>query len=285
MRAVPGAAGVVGDQLMEHMDFVGADKVAKRLRSMLPDQIKAMEDEKITEAENPEAAALQAQLEQGKKAMQQMQQQGQALAQELEQLKKSKAADAEGKQLDNQTKQLELQVRMEEAKAKMVELQPTENKLEETQRQWDYDQQMQNDKQEHEAIQADADREMKQTDADNALQMQNDKQEHEAIQSDANRKIDLAKAIFNKSAAGNGELAMEDAVDQATMIVADGLSGDEAKYQHELMEQEKSAAMSHLVERLSDVIESNAKSAAPKRVVRDGNNMIVGLETIVEELN
>ena len=285
MRAVPASAPIVGDALLEHMDFIGNDKIAKRLKAMLPQEIRALEDEKITEAENPEAAMLQAQLDTGMKKMQQMQQQGQALAQELEQLKKSKAADAESKQLDNQTKQMALQVQMKEAEAKLAELQPADNVLAEKQAQREYEQQILDDKQKHEAIQNDADRQIKEDQAAAALAAQENKQTHEAIQADANRKIELAKAIFSKSAAGNGELAMEGAVDQATIIVAEGLSGDEAQYQHEQREREKVEAMSHLVEKLSDTIESNVKSLAPKKVIRDGNNMIVGVETITEELN
>jgi hypothetical protein len=43
MRAVPAAAQFVGDVLLEHMDFVGADKVANRLKLLLPPQIQAAE--------------------------------------------------------------------------------------------------------------------------------------------------------------------------------------------------------------------------------------------------
>lgn len=43
MRQVPGAAPIIGDVLMDHLDFQGADKVAKRLQSLLPPQIQAAE--------------------------------------------------------------------------------------------------------------------------------------------------------------------------------------------------------------------------------------------------
>lgn len=43
MRAVPGSAQYIGDVLLEHMDFVGADKVAKRLQALLPPAVQAAE--------------------------------------------------------------------------------------------------------------------------------------------------------------------------------------------------------------------------------------------------
>ena len=39
MARVPNAAALIGDVLMENMDFVGADKVAERLRALLPTQL------------------------------------------------------------------------------------------------------------------------------------------------------------------------------------------------------------------------------------------------------
>ena len=43
MRAVPASALLLGDILMDHMDFQGADKVAKRLQMLLPPQVQAAE--------------------------------------------------------------------------------------------------------------------------------------------------------------------------------------------------------------------------------------------------
>ena len=182
MRAVPAAAPVVGDALLEHMDFQGADKIAKRLKAMLPPNIQALEDEKISQSDNPEAAALQAQLEQGKQQMQQMQQQGQSLMQEMDALKKDKSADVQVKMADLEVKKLELGVKQAEAQNKMMELQQGDMSQEEKQAQWDYDMQVLNDKQQHEAIQKDADRQMQQEAADNDMRAQDDKQQHEAIQ-------------------------------------------------------------------------------------------------------
>jgi|TARA_Y100000310_G_C20704273_1_gene833446 hypothetical protein len=218
MRAVPAAAPIIGDALMEHMDFIGNDKIAKRLKAMLPPEIRALEDEKITEAENPEAAALQVQLDQGMQKFKQLQQQGQMLAQELEQLKKSKAADAEGKRLDNQTKQMELNVKLEEAKARLAELQPSDNLLAEKQGQWAYDMAVLDDKQAHEAIQNDADRQIKEDEANAALAAQESKQQHDALEAAADRQVDLAKVILAQ--AGKDEATLGDDTLQNALVLA-----------------------------------------------------------------
>ena len=43
MSRVPGSAAIIGDIAVEHMDFKGADKVAERLRYLLPPQIQQAE--------------------------------------------------------------------------------------------------------------------------------------------------------------------------------------------------------------------------------------------------
>ena len=43
MRQVPGSAQYIGDILLEHMDFQGADKVTERLKMLLPPQIQQAE--------------------------------------------------------------------------------------------------------------------------------------------------------------------------------------------------------------------------------------------------
>lgn len=48
MRTVPNSSQIIGDVLMENMDFVGADKVARRLKAMLPPQISAAENAGIS---------------------------------------------------------------------------------------------------------------------------------------------------------------------------------------------------------------------------------------------
>ena len=277
MRAVPGAAGVVGDALLEHMDFQGADRIAKRLKAMLPENIRSLEDEKISGSDNPEAAALQAQLDQGRQQMQQIQQQGQALTKELEQVKNDKSADAQLKQVEAQLKGKELELKELEMQIKLAEAQAAANKgpdtPEDKQAQWDYDMMVLNDKQQHEAIQKDADR-----------QINEDKLRHEAIQKDADRQVDLAKAILAKSA-HDSEVDLDGAMDQASMIVTKNMATGDAKARYDMMEEQKSIAMGELSEKLSQAIQASAGASAPKRVLRDANNMIVGLETVFEELN
>lgn len=58
-RAIPDAAPIMGDVLMEHMDFVGADKVAERLRSLLPAPMKQAEGIPLTAQD---MAAMQPQI-------------------------------------------------------------------------------------------------------------------------------------------------------------------------------------------------------------------------------
>jgi hypothetical protein len=130
-----------------------------------------------------------------------------------------------------------------------------------------------NDKQKHEAIQKDADR-----------QINEDKLRHEAIQKDADRQVDLAKAILAKSA-HDGEVDLDGAMDQASMIVTKNMATGDAKARYDMMEEQKSMAMGELSEKLSQAIQASAGASAPKRVLRDANNMIVGLETVFEELN
>jgi len=52
MRSVPAAAPFIGDILLEHLDFVGAGKVAQRLKLLLPPQIQAAEG--IAQPEQPQ---------------------------------------------------------------------------------------------------------------------------------------------------------------------------------------------------------------------------------------
>lgn len=49
MRAVPQAAQYIGDMVLEHMDFQGADKAARRLQMLLPPQIQKAEGIQVPE--------------------------------------------------------------------------------------------------------------------------------------------------------------------------------------------------------------------------------------------
>ena len=65
MRAVPGAAQFIGDIVMEHMDFQGADKVAERLRMLLPPQIQQAEGIQPPQGQPNMAAGMPPQMPQG----------------------------------------------------------------------------------------------------------------------------------------------------------------------------------------------------------------------------
>lgn len=90
VRANREMAPIIGDIIIELMDIPGGDKVVKRLKAMLPDQIRAAE-----EGENPEAQALQQQ-------MQQLMQQGQqAIAELQDELAKAEADKSEDERKNN----------------------------------------------------------------------------------------------------------------------------------------------------------------------------------------
>lgn len=101
MRAVPGAGAVIGDLLMDVMDFQGADKLAKRLKFLLPPEIRQAEDQEGLEDVPDEAKAmvqraqqtigqLQAQLQEAQQAAEETQTDGEA------KLTKAQADIAEG---------------------------------------------------------------------------------------------------------------------------------------------------------------------------------------------
>jgi len=80
MRNIPDSAQYIGDVLMEHMDFQGADKVSKRLQMLLPQAVRDAEND--GDAMPPEAKMALAQSQQ---QVQQMQQQMQELIGRLQQ--------------------------------------------------------------------------------------------------------------------------------------------------------------------------------------------------------
>jgi hypothetical protein len=58
MQAAPQAGQLIADLVAKNMDWPGADDIAKRLRTMLPPEIRAMEGEEMPEPKpDPEAAA------------------------------------------------------------------------------------------------------------------------------------------------------------------------------------------------------------------------------------
>jgi len=125
MRQVPDAAAFVGDVLLDHMDFVGADKVAKRLKALLPPEVRKAEEE-AENGQDPEKAAL---MQQNQALQQQMQQAQQAVMQEIERikaeneaLKRSNQADMARVQLDGQKAQSDAAFKEKELALKAREL-------------------------------------------------------------------------------------------------------------------------------------------------------------------
>jgi hypothetical protein len=78
VRAFPQAAPLIGDLLAKNLDWPGADEIAARLKAMLPPQL---------QGQNPQAAALQQQMQQldaaAKDAIRQLQEQLQQCQQQL----------------------------------------------------------------------------------------------------------------------------------------------------------------------------------------------------------
>ena len=220
MRQVPDAAPFVGDVLLDHMDFVGADKIAKRLKHLLPPEVRQSEDAEGNE-DNPEAAAAQQQLQafqqQAEQVKQQVMAEIQRITQENEALKADKSAQAMKAQADAAAKQKELDLKSRELELKEAEaFAKAENPPISPEQQWQYDQ-----------------------------MAANEKMAFEASENAKDRQVELAKTIIGKM---EGEDTEEDAED-ATAI-----------------------AMS----------QAAAMMAAPKRVVRDENGLVVGVETVTQ---
>ena len=84
LRVYPGAAPIMGDLLAKNLDWPGADEIAKRLHALLPPQV---------QGQNPEAMALQQQLQQAQQIVMQLQQQ-------LQQANADKSIEAEKVKID-----------------------------------------------------------------------------------------------------------------------------------------------------------------------------------------
>jgi hypothetical protein len=148
MRAVPAAANFVGDVLLDHMDFVGADKVAKRLKALLPPEVRQAEDAEDA-SDDPEKAAL---VQQNQALQQQMQQAQQAVMAEIEKIKKENEALKQSKQIEMQRLQLESQYKgqelmLKDRELKLKEAETFKDKPEPTyEEQWEYDRSIELDK-------------------------------------------------------------------------------------------------------------------------------------------
>jgi len=202
MRQVPDAAPFIGDVLLDHMDFVGADKVAKRLKSILPEEVR-MSEESAEQSDDPEKAALQVQVQNQQKQMQQAQeavtQQMQKLQQENEAIKADRSAEMARTQteenkargsFENETRKLDqadLKLALEERALKMQEDEYAyKSRKPSTEEQWDYDR-----------------------------LVEQGKQEYEAQQKALDRQADLAKAIISKQVINGQDLAAAVVINEA----------------------------------------------------------------------
>ncbi len=184
-KQVPEAMPFIADVLMDHMDFVGADKIAKRMRHLLPPEVRQEEDAAGNE-DNPEAAALQQKLQMQGKQFQQVQQQVMAEVEKIkaenEALKRDKSAQAMKAQADAEAKKAELAL-----KARELALKEGEAAAKVTpEQQWDYDR-----------------------------QVEEDKYAFEAVQNEKDRQVDLAKTIISNAEEGDTGEAMVAAGDEA----------------------------------------------------------------------
>ncbi len=121
MRQVPGAGELIGDKVLEAMDFQGAEEIAKRLHRLLPPEIQKAEAEEGKSKLPPEAqqvlgqaqneiAQLKQQLQQGSQMFQQAQQK----TQQLESDKTLEAKKLGIEEIKAQTEQFKLQREQEQ---------------------------------------------------------------------------------------------------------------------------------------------------------------------------
>lgn len=100
IRSFPQAAPIIGDLLAKNLDWPDADEIQKRLKAMLPPNLRGGEEEGLP----PEAMAvvngLKQQIDQMKQAMQQGMGEYQKMRQELESMKADKSIDMKKLEID-----------------------------------------------------------------------------------------------------------------------------------------------------------------------------------------
>jgi hypothetical protein len=245
MRQVPDAGPFIGDVLMDHMDFVGADKVAKRLKALLPQAIRDAEDAEAN-SDDPEKAALQQKLQAMQQTMEQAQQAVMAEIQKLQQENEALKADGQAKVAEVQAKQAEVQLKARELvlKEAAADAAPT------VEEQWSYDRQIDADKRQFEAEQ-------------NAL--------------DRQTKVELKREELGIKIQeiDEGRSARRDGMAEQGILNSDQLDEDRA-----LAAQAVQAAQDGQKAIVGDLV---AVMAAPKRILRDSQGRPVGVETITTD--
>lgn len=196
-KQVPEAMPFIADVLMDHMDFVGADKIAKRMRFLLPPEVRQAEDA-AGDDDNPEAAAAQQALKKQGEQFQQVQQQVMAEVEKIkaenEALKADKTAQMQKVQTDGMAKKAELDLKGRELRLKEGEAAAKTRAEVTPQVQWENDR-----------------------------MAEEDKRAFEAVQNEKDRQVDLAKTIISNAEEGDtGEgmaAAGEEAMLQALTIL------------------------------------------------------------------
>lgn len=102
---------LIGDLMIKAMDWPMADEIAKRLKTMLPPEVKQLESE---EGEDPTQAAVQQVTQQFQQQAEQFQQQAMAQIQELQQQLAEAQAKADSKGGEMLVKQRELAIKEQE---------------------------------------------------------------------------------------------------------------------------------------------------------------------------
>jgi hypothetical protein len=100
LRSFPAAAPVIGDLLAKNMNWPDADEIAKRLKTLLPPQIQALEKNDLPPEAQAKVGALEMQLQQMGQAMQQGMGEFKKVVAELEGMKTDKALDVKKLEID-----------------------------------------------------------------------------------------------------------------------------------------------------------------------------------------
>ena len=186
MRQVPDAAAFLGDVLLDHMDFVGADKVAKRLQLILPEAIRKAEEAE-TDSDNPEAAALLQELQAKDQEFAQIKDQ---VMSEIAELQK----ELESEKFNNEAATIKAQGDVKKIENDSRELALKESAAVPPKLQWEYDR-----------------------------QLAQDDRNWRSGQNELDRMTDLAKVILNKSIDGelpeDQEAAISEALRQAAEVL------------------------------------------------------------------
>ena len=116
LRTFPQAAPIIGDLVAKNLDWPGADEIAKRLKTLLPPEIQAMEK---MDGLPPEAQAAIAQSQQQLKQLQQLIEQGKQMLKEKDEQIKLLELERKSKQDELAIKNIESQRKYDAEMAKI----------------------------------------------------------------------------------------------------------------------------------------------------------------------